>query len=372
MSVHQGRPLPPGIAAASSVPPTSDLTLLPGAANLVFWHEAESGITLDTATFRVGTATGSPTITLSGALNQALPIKIGVEVAGAPGGALRIWYAFDENGANRYAENVAAGATLDLGTSGITANLSGTFNADNTFQAVVKEWEPKYGTSGAAGHRWDNSTVTASAGPVYEAHSFQGGIDRASVLLAPALLGNQGTIANLVAGNATPFHLFILYEMTTLPSTASVFALFGFMSQTSTSAHILDWVVTGSTATPPSAWGVQRKASNFDPWTDINSTPTTQRYDSDGTDGFAAVKPDLSPHIFEIEYDGTTMIARVDGFEIATGTWSGTVTSNRATLGGVKLGGNAATAFAIGRVATVAGYNAKLGATDAAAVRAAL
>lgn len=343
-------------------PGVTDLTQIDGAANLVFWHEAESGITLDGPMLRSGTTTGSPTVTLSGALNQALPIKIGVEVAGAPGGALRIWWAFDENGADRQETNVAVGTTLALGSSGITATFSGTFNADNTFVAVVKSWEPRFGTAGAAGHRWDNSTVTASPGAVYEAHSFQGGIDRASVLLGPALLGNQGTISNLVSGAATPFHLFALYEMTTLPSTTSVFALLGFMSQSSTSAHIIDWVVTGSTASPPSAWGIQR----------INSTPTTQRFDSDGTDGFAAVKPDLSPHIFEIEYDGTTMVARIDGFEVATGAWSGTVTANRATLGGVKLGGNAATAFAIGRVATVAGYNTKLSAATAAVVRAAL
>jgi len=254
------------------------------------------------------------------------------------------------------------GSSLALGSTGITANFTGTFNADNTFNAVVAQWEPRFGTTGAAGHRWDNSTVTASPGPVYESHSFQGGTDRASVLLAPAMLGNQGLIPSLVSGAATPFHLFVLYEMTTLPSTTSIFALFGFMSQSTGSANIIDWIVTGSTASPPSAWGIQR----------INSVPTTQRYDSDGTDGFAAVKPDLSPHVFEIEYDGTTMVARVDGFEVATGTWSGTVTSNRSTLGGVKLAGGAATAFAIGRVASIAGYNAKLSTATAGIVRAAL
>lgn len=308
---------------------------------------------------RSGTGTG--TVTLSGNLVQATPVDVDVDVAGQVGGTLTIYYALDENGANRVGPIAVSSATIDIGNGlFITFQEATDYTANNRYRAVVKEWEPLFGATGAAGGRLDNSTVTASPGTVYEAHGIETGVaSRASVLLAPAMLGNQGTLGSIVAGNATPFHLFYVAEMTILPNTTAVLAFFGWLSQTVAGSHIIDWLVTGTTATPANAHGIQR----------INSTPTTQRFDSDGTDGAPAVQPDLSPHVYELKFDGTTMSAYIDGHLIATGTWSGTVTCNRFCIGGVKSGGGAATAFLSHRVCDIAVYSAAMNDNDAASVR---
>lgn len=353
---------------ACSVPEpkwSNDLRVGPGSDKLAFWHRAEHGITLSSAMYGTGATPGA--ITLGGDLTSAQPVYVDIATAGQVGGTLVVHVALDENGANRVLENysvTSAVVAIPGSSKTLTFTEAFTYDADEIHRAAVAQWEPLFGATGTAGGRLDNSTVAASPGNVYEAHGLNE--TRASVLMAPAMLGNQGTLGSAVAGNATPFHLFYVAEVTTLPSTTAVLALFGWLSQTVAGSHVIDWIITGTATTnppnPPSTHGIQR----------INSTPTTQRYNSDGiTGGLPVANPDLAPHVYEIEYDGATMTARIDGFDVATGVWSGTVTSNRFCIGGVKSGGGVATAFLSHRTSDIAVYLPNLGA-DAVSVRARL
>lgn len=351
----------PAGPATPSVPWENDLRVGLGSDKLAYWHRAEHGITLDSAMHRTGTGTG--TLTLSGpVLTSARPVHVDVAVAGQVGGTLTVYYAYDENGADRVGPVAVPTTTLSIGDgNAVTFQAATTYTADNVYYGAVKQHEPLFGATGAAGGRLDNSTVTASSGIIYEAHGIETGTrSRASVRFMPGMLGNQGSFGSAIAGLATPFDYFYLGEVSpTLPNTTAVLALFGWLSQTVAGSHIIDWILTGTTGTPANSHGIQR----------INSTPTTQRYNSDGsTGGYAAVPVDLNPHIFSIHYNGSIMTARIDGFEVATGSWTGTVTCNRYTEGAVKAGGGAATAFLTHRKSDGALYLGGLSAAEVTSV----
>lgn len=121
--------------------------------NLVGWFRADKGITLGDTPLASGTA--PPVVTLSGTLVQSLGLYIQIDGAGVLGVATFKWSV--DNGVSFVATAVLTGASVALGTTGITAAFTvGAYLTNNIYKATVASWADQ----SAAG----NALTQATAG----------------------------------------------------------------------------------------------------------------------------------------------------------------------------------------------------------------
>ena len=342
----------------------NDLRVGAGAASLFSWHRAENNITLSTS--MAGFGSSPPTVTLGGTRTQPYPIRIDCDGSGILGTATFRW-SLDEYGSTYEGTGIlTSGSPVALGTTGATVTFgAGTYTAYNKdsltghkWQSAVESWSDM---TGRAGCIINNSAVVASTSCLYERYGINGdGFTRASILGSPGILGNQSALATMPSGAATPFHAFCVAQVVNLPTLTNTLALFGWQSTTQAAKEIIDLFVTGpTTVTVLDAWGVQR----------INTAATIQRVNSTQADAVTRLRPDIAPHVFEMEYTGTTVFFRIDGTLVGTVAWSGSCACDRFPLFGLKLAGGAAGSFLVARISDFVLYSAALSASDAASVR---
>lgn len=348
--------------AAATDPDPNDLRNVAGAEYLYSWHRAESGITTGATMSAQGGATVTATLS-GGDYSLVKSMRVWCDTAGTVGSTAKFSWSFHETGGGVEQSGVTMATTPTLlpGTGGVSVEFSaGTTVTANFWRSNVISWAPLVATGNCT---LDNSTVTASPGVHYESTGLND--TRASVYFSPGILGNQSGMPANVNGTNKGFHLFWVGECQTLPTVTNQFAGWAYSSTTQTAKDVMDWLVTGpSTATIGDRWSVQQ----------ITDAAVTQRYNSVQDDGTTALRPTLSPYVFDLEFNPavSTVYYRQNGILVATGTWSGALLVDRFTLGGVKLGTNAATAFLTSRISDFAQYTQALDTSTANAVRLAL
>jgi hypothetical protein len=157
------------------------------------------------------------------------------------------------------------------------------------------------------------------------------------------LLATGGYATALSGGIANTFHTFVVGHYDVAPSGGSM-VLFS----------------TGRSAsnTPRATMG--EAASNAYAVSRINDA-NTSAFGAGGSADF------LVPHIFETEYDGVSMITRIDGVQVASVASSGAMTQDQATILGLKR--TTIGSRAIASVAQIVTYSTNLDSSNAAQVR---
>ena len=331
------------IASQSTTPQEHDLRLLSSAPKLAAWHTAAGPIVLASAT--KGGGTTPPAVTLAGNLNQALPLRIEIDNPGPRGTATFKW-ARNELGAdspltlapNWVQTGVTTAASVLLGSTGISAEFpSATYADDQLWNSVVSQWKD---VDSQAGYELDNSTVSVSNSCIYEQSSFINNLP--SIWFSPGMLGNQSNLA-AVFNNNEPFHVFYMGHIETLATGNNGLVILAGSNQSQTSKDYLTLFFTGPSAVPSRVYSLQR----------ISDVPVTRRINSTFQTG-------LAPHIWEIASDGAVLYLYMDGFLVDTIIIAGNLLINRYTVGGLRLGANAATLFGVQRGCDHAVYRDKL------------
>jgi hypothetical protein len=156
----------------------------------ILWLGASVGITLDSTVLSSGTS--PPTVTLSGTLTQALPVRIEITTGGTLGVAVFRW---KTDTTSTWTSGVTTAASVALGSTNITANFAaGTYSTNNVYLSRVNAWADQSGNSNNV------SQATAGLMPVLQYDSAIGGtsvkFDGTDDYLSRASGGLTGNVAH--------------------------------------------------------------------------------------------------------------------------------------------------------------------------------
>jgi hypothetical protein len=329
-----------------------DLRLLPNVAQLGAWWNAARNVNMSSTLLSVGS--GAPVVTVSGPLTETSGVGLYVQV-NSTNSAL-----FDWNNAN------GGGLSRGVGQTGVTLPQGGSFllpdgsgrsinfpvgiyNNSHSWQAVSESWGALHGGPTML---LDNSSVYAAKGPVIESPSIGWCGLNPSLGFSPSLgtggLGNTSGVPSFFAGDNQPFHIFMALQPTSLHISTLPVAAFGANSSSSTTGNYLDarWYGPDATTGPDGVgaqWFMQRRTTG---------TAVQLAKLSDIT---------LGPAIIDWAGDGANGYVNIGGQQVISAPWtsSGTLACNRWLLMAQKLGGNAVSNIAYGRINAVAIYTQK-------------
>lgn len=326
-----------------------------GSAPLLSDHDARKGITFNSTLYDCS-GTGDA-ITLTGTLSQttvAHDIRIDIPVAGLPGtGKFRVslnsGHDYVADGGS-YDITIPVGLTYAIPGTAMTLNFANvSYNLNAIYYASVESWADQSGN----GHTFTRQA--ANSGPLLQRMGrSNNGFSRKSkgvmgrwALVADALnvLENTGTwAADLAGGTNNTFHLFVVASSDNPAAGAQAFVAVG----------------RSSNATPFLYLGEDGASDWAHTWrNDANATGSAN---STGDVG------NTRAHVFELEYDGTNSITRVDGVTVGSSAVArGAMTVDRGAFFALirNTVGNRAKAS----IARVVAYTGNLSAPEAATAR---
>jgi len=324
----------------------NDLRLLPNVGQLGVWWNAAQQVTMSATLVAAGSS--PPALTVSGPLTGAAGVGYFVQVNQA-NTALFDWNSFNGGGLARGIGQtgvpIPQGGSFEIPDgSGRFFNFPvGTYATSQYWQAVGASWGALYG---GATMLLDNSSVYAARGPVIESPALGWCGLNPSLSFSPSIgTGALGNTTGVPAFFAGPFHFFAAIQPTSLHISTLPVALFGANSSSNTTGDYTDFRWYGPDATSgPAGAGSQYMFQR-------RKTGTAAQLAK--LSGIT-----LGPIILDCASDGTNGYVYIGGQEVFHGAWTTTtaLSVNRFLLMAQKLGGNAVTNEAYGRVASASIY----------------
>lgn len=269
-----------------------------------------------------------PAITLSGALQQdPLPgLRIQCRSSTTFDWSVQDGWGWF-NGIGDRAQTIPNGGTFALGDTGITAHFAaGTYSSSHDYRGTVALAE---NLGPLSGRDLDNVTVYPSRGPKFERWGCNNRLPRMyrhnEAGTAPGILGNEGSIASLVTGNAAKqLEIWIRFQVTSSNTSTQSVCLFDFANNARSDDYLL-LEMFGPDVEPGAnqRFQLRRKVAGGSDVTAVFNQPI-----------------DNSWHVLRLRIDGTNATMWFNGVRVGSPVaWTtGLLTCNRFLLGGMLHG----------------------------------